>query len=165
MTDHNPNSTPKVRIVDTHEIQMARAQTFRAAKCAMEIHKMLNQVDNLESWMQSKITLAADYLESVSSNLEYDIVSAVMDVDPASMMDMNQPPVQITMPLTSADIMEQNAVKQAEQDGYAVAAATTTNANGKPQNPHRPGSPEHRAWQTAHDNASRKTTGIVPGPR
>lgn len=162
MTDFNPNSAPKVRIMDTHEISMARAQTFRAAKCAMEIHKMLHQVDNLESWMQSKITLAADYLESVSSNLEYDIVSAVMAPDPASMMDMHQPPVQISMPMTSDNILEQNAVDQAKKDGFAVAAAMTKNPNGKPQNPHRAGSSEHRAWQTAHD-AAKKNTGILPG--
>ena len=67
-----------VKIVDDHEVEMARSQTFRAAKCAMEIHRMLKMVDNLEGWMQAKITLAADYLEAVSSNLEYDLVAATM---------------------------------------------------------------------------------------
>lgn len=57
---------------------MAAAQVYRAAKCAMEIHRMLKMVDNLEGWMQAKITLAADYLEAVSSNLEYDLVAATM---------------------------------------------------------------------------------------
>ena len=67
-----------VKIVDDHEVSMAAAQVYRAAKCAMEIHRMLKMVDNLEGWMQAKITLAADYLEAVSSNLEYDLVAATM---------------------------------------------------------------------------------------
>lgn len=80
------SATPVVQIHDTHEISMAQAQTFRAAKCAMEIHKMLKMVDNLEGWMQAKITLAADYLEAVSSNLEYDLIAATMDTDASHMM-------------------------------------------------------------------------------
>jgi hypothetical protein len=80
----NP-ATPLVQIHDTHEISMAQAQTYRAAKCAMEIHKMLKMVDELEGWMQAKITLAADYLEAVASNLEYDLIAATMDTNPSSM--------------------------------------------------------------------------------
>jgi hypothetical protein len=67
-----------INIVDDHEVSMAAAQVYRAAKCAMEIHRMLKMVNGLEGWMQAKITLAADYLESVSSNLEYDLVAATM---------------------------------------------------------------------------------------
>lgn len=72
------NNTPVIHITDTHEVSMAAAQVYRAAKCAMEIHRMLKMVNNLEGWMQAKITLAADYLEAVSSNLEYDLVAATM---------------------------------------------------------------------------------------
>lgn len=69
---------PKVIIHDDHEVEMAKAQVYRCAKNAMEIHKLLKMVDNLEGWMQAKITMAADYLEAVASNLEYDVVSATM---------------------------------------------------------------------------------------
>lgn len=72
-------TAPQVIIHDTHEISMAKAQCYKAAKNAMEIHKLLKMVDNLESWMQAKITLAAEYLESVASNLEYDVVSATLE--------------------------------------------------------------------------------------
>ena len=88
VTNITKPATPIVHIVDTHEISMAQAQTYRAAKCAMEIHKMLKMVDELEGWMQAKITLAADYLEAVASNLEYDLVSATMDSDTHSMNPM-----------------------------------------------------------------------------
>ena len=84
LIDVNP-ATPMVQIHDDHEIDMAKAQVYRAAKCAMEIHKMLKMVDELEGWMQAKITLAADYLEAVASNLEYDLIAATMDTNPMSM--------------------------------------------------------------------------------
>lgn len=70
---------PKVIIHDDHEISMSQAQCYKAAKNAMEIHKLLKMVDNLESWMQAKITLAAEYLECVASNLEYDVVSSTLN--------------------------------------------------------------------------------------
>jgi hypothetical protein len=72
------NNQPKLKVHDDHEVEMAKSQVYRAAKCAMSIHKMLSMLDNLEGWMQAKITLAADYLEAVSSNLEYDLVAASM---------------------------------------------------------------------------------------
>lgn len=125
----NINPTPTVKIVDTHEVSMARAQVYRAAKCAMEIHKMLHQVDNLEGWMQSKITLAADYLESVSSNLEYDIVSAVME--PASMASatVDMPMIQVSD--TQADLVESPTVTQqdAEKAGYTITAQKQSQAS------------------------------------
>jgi hypothetical protein len=70
---------PKVIIHDNHEISMSKSQCYKAAKNAMEIHNLLKMVDNLESWMQAKITLAAEYLECVASNLEYDVVSATLE--------------------------------------------------------------------------------------
>jgi hypothetical protein len=81
LIDVNP-APARIHIVDDHEISMAKAQAFRSAKCAMEIHKMLSQVNQLEGWMQAKITLAADYLEAVASNLEYDLIAATMDATP-----------------------------------------------------------------------------------
>ena len=77
-------NTP-IQIHDDHEVSMAKSQVYRAAKCAMEIHKLLQQVSELEGWMQAKITLAADYLEAVASNLEYDLIAATMDNNPMSM--------------------------------------------------------------------------------
>lgn len=86
LIDVNPTApAPMVQIHDDHEVEMAKAQAYRAAKCAMEIHKMLRMVNELEGWMQAKITLAADYLEAVASNLEYDLIAATMDDDPMQM--------------------------------------------------------------------------------
>ena len=44
---------------------MAKSQLYQTAKMAIELHKMIQDTDNLEPWVQSKITKAADYLDSV----------------------------------------------------------------------------------------------------
>jgi hypothetical protein len=61
-----------------HEVQMARAELYRAAEYSMAIYRMLKQVPDdadLEGWVQAKITKASDYLASVKHYLEYEMVS------------------------------------------------------------------------------------------
>jgi hypothetical protein len=126
-----------IHIQDDSEIKMAKAQVYRAAKCAMELHKLLKYVDNLEGWMQAKITMAADYLECVNSNLEYDIVSATMEAPMA-------PAVNEPMPSAVIDIEEDVAVPPQQQ---GAVAAQTQIKNGKPVNPYKPGTPEFAKWE------------------
>ena len=57
-----------------HEVQMARAELYKAAKYSIKLHEMLQGVseqEGLEGWVQSKITKAADYLSSVFHHLDY----------------------------------------------------------------------------------------------
>jgi len=57
-----------------HEVQMARAELYKAAKYSIKLHEMLQSVseqEGLEGWVQSKITKAADYLSSVFHHLDY----------------------------------------------------------------------------------------------
>jgi len=61
-----------------HEVQMARSELYRAAKCAISLEKMLkhiNEQQGLEGWVQAKITKAADYLESVYHYMDYEMRS------------------------------------------------------------------------------------------
>lgn len=61
-----------------HEVQMARAQLYHLAQDAIRLHKLLKGIseeEGLEGWMQSKITLAADYIKSTADYLEYDRLS------------------------------------------------------------------------------------------
>jgi hypothetical protein len=61
-----------------HEVQMARSELYRAAKCAISLEKMLKQINEqqgLEGWVQAKITKAADYLESVYHYMDYEMRS------------------------------------------------------------------------------------------
>lgn len=61
-----------------HEVQMARAQLYHLAQDAIRLHKLLKDIteeEGIEGWMQSKITLAADYIKSTADYLEYDRLS------------------------------------------------------------------------------------------
>lgn len=58
-----------------HEVQMARAELYKIAKHAIKLHEMLKGVSEetgLEGWVQSKITKAADYIDSVYHHLDYE---------------------------------------------------------------------------------------------
>ncbi len=61
-----------------HEVQMARSQMYSAAQAAIEIHRLLkdiSELEGLEGWVQSKLTLASQYLESVRDYMKYEAVS------------------------------------------------------------------------------------------
>ena len=50
-----------------HEVQMARAELYKIAKYSIKLHEMMSMIgdnDNLPEWVQSKITKAADYLDT-----------------------------------------------------------------------------------------------------
>lgn len=75
-----------IRMEQDHEVQMARAQLYRAAKHAVELHDMLKNFSdsqNLEAWVQAKITMAAEQLESVKNHLEYEVLSGEIPLQPA----------------------------------------------------------------------------------
>jgi hypothetical protein len=62
------------RAEQDHEVQMARADCFYAAKDAIELHRILSgisEAEGIEGWVAGKITLAADYLRAVKEHLEY----------------------------------------------------------------------------------------------
>lgn len=62
-----------------HEVQMARAQLYHLANDAIRLHKLLKNVseaEGIEGWVQSKITLASDYIKSTADYLEYDKLKA-----------------------------------------------------------------------------------------
>jgi hypothetical protein len=57
-----------------HEVQMARADCYHAAKYAIELHKMLHKISEeqgLEGWVQEKLTLACDYLRTVHEHMQH----------------------------------------------------------------------------------------------
>jgi len=56
---------------DDHEGAMARSELYRAAKYAMKLFQMIEENQDLEGWVQSKITKSADYLDSVYHYMEY----------------------------------------------------------------------------------------------
>ena len=70
------------KVMETdHEVQMARADLYKTAKYAVELHSMLkgiSEAEGLEGWVQAKITKAADYISSVKHYLEYEMAQTDM---------------------------------------------------------------------------------------
>jgi hypothetical protein len=58
---------------------MAKRQLYDLAKYAVELHRMIQDTDNLEPWVQAKITKAADYISTVKHYLEYQGVRGAED--------------------------------------------------------------------------------------
>ena len=52
---------------------MARADLYRAAKHSMKLFQMIQDGQELEGWVQAKITKAADYLDSIYHYMEYQV--------------------------------------------------------------------------------------------
>jgi len=66
-----------------HEVQMARAELYKIAKYAIKLHEIMSSIDpntDLESWVQSKITKSADYIDSVYHHLDYQTLAAAEKV-------------------------------------------------------------------------------------
>jgi len=52
---------------------MAKSQLYKVAKYAMMLHDALDDEDQLEAWVQSKITIASEYIGKVKHYLEYEM--------------------------------------------------------------------------------------------
>ena len=72
MMDYGPHHDKYFDHIDD-EGGMAKRQLYKAAKYAMMLHDSLEDADQLEGWVQSKITKAADYLGTVAHYLEYEM--------------------------------------------------------------------------------------------
>lgn len=55
------------------EGHMAKSQLYNLAKYAIMLHDALEDNQQLEGWVQSKITLATDYIGKVKHYLEYEL--------------------------------------------------------------------------------------------
>ena len=57
---------------DGYEGEMAKRSLFHMAQQAQQLHDMIVNDENLEPWVQAKITKAADYLEKAFKAISYD---------------------------------------------------------------------------------------------
>ena len=53
-----------------YEGDMAKTQLKGVIRNAQELHDLLQPADNLPEWVQSKITLAADYIQTASDYMK-----------------------------------------------------------------------------------------------
>lgn len=58
------------------------------SKYAIELHGMIGDTDNLEPWVQAKITKAADYLGAVKHYMDYLAVNDYPEQPPVVVDDM-----------------------------------------------------------------------------
>ena len=72
MQPDNLNTAPEGAEHD-NEGAMARADLYKLANYSLKLFKKLQDGDQLESWVQAKITKAADYIASVYHYLEYEM--------------------------------------------------------------------------------------------
>jgi len=66
-----PSMDIQSRCADDHEASMAKSDLRRLHEYSMELDQLIDDGDELEGWVQSKITKAADYIASVKHYLEY----------------------------------------------------------------------------------------------
>ncbi len=56
---------------DAGEGHMSKSQLYQTAKMSIELLDMINKGDDLEGWVQTKLNLAADYLQAVYHYEDY----------------------------------------------------------------------------------------------
>lgn len=62
--------------VDDHEAKMARADLYKLNQYSAKLFKLIGENDELDGWVQAKITKAADYISSVYHYMEYERMAA-----------------------------------------------------------------------------------------
>jgi hypothetical protein len=74
MEDMNPQNVIGLQPGESdREGAMAKADLHKLANYALKLYKSLDDNDQLESWVQAKITKAADYIASVYHYMEYEM--------------------------------------------------------------------------------------------
>jgi hypothetical protein len=58
---------------DDHEASMARADLYKMAKYSMKLFQMIQEGQELEGWVQAKITKASEYVSSIYHYMEYEM--------------------------------------------------------------------------------------------
>lgn len=71
LDSQQPMNTPEMGA--DHEGAMAKADLYKLANYSLKLFKQINDGDQLEAWVQAKITKAADYIASVYHYLEYEM--------------------------------------------------------------------------------------------
>lgn len=67
---------PKDQSVDDHEAEMARSQLYKLAKYSAKLFNEIKEGDELEGWVQAKLTKASDYVSAVYHYMEYEKIAA-----------------------------------------------------------------------------------------
>jgi hypothetical protein len=104
---------------DSHEGSMAKHDAMECAEDAQAVANMIQDADNLPEWLESKITLAADYMNRVKDYLTHymnDNHSQSMSGFGGNVAKLQFLPADFTAKLKNA----MNEKIQKVEDGWAV---------------------------------------------
>ena len=77
---------------------MAKSQLYKMAKYAMMLHDALEDETQLEAWVQSKITIASEYLGKVKHYLEYEMGIDMEDPEDCEDSEYSEEEIQNMLP-------------------------------------------------------------------
>lgn len=94
------------------EGRMAKSELYRAAKMSMKLFQMIQDGQQLEAWVQAKITKSADYLDSIYHYMEYQAKFGA-GASAATVDDItNDLPAQVDEPEEAVEIEESWSYEQ-----------------------------------------------------
>ena len=93
---------PKGKI--DREGRMAKRQLSHIAEYAHDLSQMLEDETQLEAWVQSKLTKAADYIKTVKHYVEYGMEEGAYGQEMAQMEPemSNMTPIAVEMPMNES---------------------------------------------------------------
>jgi hypothetical protein len=84
--------------IDDHEAKMARAQLYKLAKYSAKLFNMIEEGEELEGWVQAKLTKASDYVSAVYHHLEYEkMMKSQIDTGPRTFEESEQEKVKSSL--------------------------------------------------------------------
>ena len=113
---------------------MAKADLYKLASYSHKLYQQIKDEDQLEAWVQAKITKAADYIASVYHFLEYEMKFSEYGkhLDNADTLSEGQKQVLKARLSEAREMVKQLKVQQAEKVAEATKTPTTwTDKSGK----------------------------------
>ena len=101
-----------------HEGAMAKADLYKLANYSLKLFKRIDDGDQLEAWVQAKITKAADYIASVYHYMEYEMKFSEygQQLDNSDVMSESQKQVLKNKLMEAKDKIKALKLKQADKE-------------------------------------------------
>lgn len=154
-----------------HEVQMARSQMYSAAQAAIEIHRLLkdiSEMEGLEGWVQSKLTLASEYLESVRDYMKYEAASQNTELMPFAESAANYALDRLLVEKTLKSNKMKEATTGPQMGGVSQTqnddGTTTTNFNQGPVSASSTNRPTGTVQTATYDMGPTGSVSTAAGP-
>jgi len=127
---------------------MAKSQLYKTAKYAIALHQMINDADDLEPWVQAKITRASEDLSAVKHYMEYQMTRGEhqeIPMEPTGTDIVSAEPVVSlgAMPVREKWEGDSEIESTGEHSGKSLAQLRDELAKVKGRGPHKKGSKDY----------------------